>query len=122
MIGTEFTLLAVVDKRNGYLKHFGIHVKMKSIYGVRDEQIVRARMRASENQVRDPKLKENDPSKADYWGWYDTETQAFSTSLIWAAYFLLNMCFTYGIKASEEKGQGKAYRLEIVSTEPYLAE
>ena len=34
--------------------------------------------------------------------------------MIYAQRFLLDMCFPYGIKATEEKGQGKAYRLEIV--------
>jgi hypothetical protein len=45
-------------------------------------------------------------------GWYDSKKEIFS--MIYSKRFLLEMCFPYGLKASEEANHGKAYRLEIL--------
>lgn len=103
--------------KDGIYQHFGIHPKTASLYGNKASDIVEVTMRVSEDQevpkhLTGPKA----PANPDYWGWFDSEDGEFT--FIWNAYFLLDMCFTYGMKAEEKRGRGKAYRLEVVSEVP----
>jgi hypothetical protein len=105
----QFKMNAIKDPK--CYKHFGIHPSTASLYGHKEEEIVEVLMGIAEDQTRpEPN---NHPEEADYWGWIATGEEE-PTTLLYAQYFLLNMCFPYGIKASEEKGQGKAYRLKII--------
>lgn len=89
--------------------HFGIHPVTASMYGHTADEIVLVTMYKAEDQTV-PQFNSND-LKPDYWGWYDFGQERFT--LIHPKYFLLNMCFFAGIKASEDAGEGKAYRLLI---------
>lgn len=64
--------------------------------------------------VREPNAGET----PDYWSWWDEKEQRFEFT--WAAEFLLEMCFTYGTKAEEERGRGKKMRtvVEVVREVP----
>jgi len=86
--------------------HFGIYPATASLYGDKIEDIEEVTLTVSDDQSPDNSM------DVDYWGWYDNKKGEF-TNMIYPKYFLLNMCFPYGIKATEETGQGKAYRLEI---------
>ena len=89
--------------------HFGIHETTAKLYGHEPEEIVKVKLEVSDNQEVPPA---NDTSMVeDYWGWYDNKKQRFT--LVYAKRFLLNMCFPYGIEATEKTGEGKAYRLKI---------
>lgn len=106
-----FRITAIFNGR--HYNDFGIHPKTASLYGHRANDIVEVMMGVAEDQqvpkhIAGPK---SNP-EADYWGWYDNERKRFTH--IWQAYILLEMCFPYGMKVEEEKGRGKAYRLEIV--------
>ncbi len=90
-------------------EHFGIHPMTASVYGHKKEEIVKIKMIVSKNQEKP--IEHTPILDVDYWGWYDFQTKKFS--LIYGQYFLLNMCFPYGITSTEETNQGKAYRLEI---------
>lgn len=105
-----FSTTATLNERGDFYQHFDIHPKLASIYGDKPEDIVGIIMKISDNQEIPPHDKS---MNVDYWGWYDNRTEKFS--MIYAKHFLLEMCFPYGIKASEEKEQGKAYRLEIIT-------
>ena len=107
----NFRTTATLNKKRDFYQHFGIRSVLCSLYGDKPEDIVVVEFKISENQeVPQP----NAPAlNADYWGWYDNNTKKFS--MIYAQHFLLEMCFPYGTKASEEFGKGKAYRLEIVN-------
>lgn len=92
-----------------HYRHFGIHKSTASLYGDNVKDIETLILGLSENQ----KVPSHDTSsQADYWGWFDENKQDFT--MIYPKYFLLDMCFPSGIKGSEEAGQGKAYRLEIL--------
>lgn len=91
-----------------HYQHFGIHPITANLYGNRVDEIVNLTMVISNDQT----VPVHDTSMvADYWGYYDYDDKRFS--LIYPKHFLLNMCFPNGIKACEDAGQGKAYRLEI---------
>jgi len=109
-----FKTTAVFNGR--HYVHFGIHPTTASLYGNRREDIVELTMRLAEDQevpkhTSGPKSNPN----ADYWGWYEDDIGKFT--LIWQAYMLLEMCFPYGMKVEEDKGRGKAFRLEIVQAQ-----
>ena len=93
--------------------HFGIHPSVVSLYGDKVEDIETLTMKICEDQsIPAPN---GEYKKADYWGWFENEDEILSlTNMVYPQYFLLNMCFPYGIKSSEEHGKGKAYRLEVV--------
>lgn len=95
-----------------YFEHFGIREVTASLYGKKKEEILEVKLTISEDQSIPPPP-QNDPAvlTSDYWGWWDNEDKAFT--MIYQKRFLLDMCFPYGIEASEEKGKGKAYRLEV---------
>lgn len=101
--GFTFKENAVYDGQS--YTHFGIVPSFSSIYGDKEEDI--RELKVSEVQSEDEK------DGADYWGWYDYTNKKFS--MIYPKRFLLNMCFPSGIKATEEAGRGKAYRLKIIN-------
>jgi hypothetical protein len=99
---------AVFNGKN--YSHFGIHGSFASLYGPYEEKdIVVLKLFVHEDQSL-PKKSKN-PNKPDYWGYWDFERK--SLTLVYPAYFLLDMCFPSGIKACEERNQGKAYRLKV---------
>jgi hypothetical protein len=105
----EFKITAIFDKENGgHYKHFGINPVSAVLYGDKPEDIVEVNIRISDDQSTPVNY---NSMIADYWGWYDYKDKKFS--LIYPKRFLLEMCFPYGIAASERAGQGKAYRLEL---------
>lgn len=100
---------------NKCYNHFGICPTLASMYGDKPEDIDVVEFKISENQVV---IYNDNTMIADYWGWYDNEHKDFT--MIYAKRFLLDMCFPYGIKASEDHNQGKAYRLEIIGAEKLI--
>lgn len=110
----NFRETAVINENGKFYQHFGIRPVLASLYGDKPEDIVVIEFKISEDQS----IPAHDKSmNVDYWGWYDKRVEKFN--MIYAKHFLLEMCFPYGIRASEEKEQGKAYRLEIVNIEKY---
>jgi len=107
----NFNTTAVFLLNGNYFHHFGIRPELASLYGEKPEDIQELIMKISDNQQ--PNLF-NLITIADYWGWYDNKKKIFT--MIYPKRFLLEMCFTYGMKASEIANQGKAYRLEIITS------
>lgn len=103
----HFKINATLSKDGKYYEHFGIHPTLCSMYGRKISDIVELDLIISSDQSKSV------DKSIDYWGWYDNEKDEFT--LIYAAYFLLDMCFAYGIKASENANRGKAYRLNIIN-------
>lgn len=107
----QYTVRAVW-KEKCYM-HFGIHPMTTALYGYKEEDIVELKVEIHEDQSRpEPNGKYEE---ADYWGWIPEGKDEFGT-MVYAQFFLLQMCFPYGVKASEEAGQGKAYRLKIIES------
>lgn len=106
----NFKVNAALSDNGEYYQHFGIVPSLASLYGDNPDDIVEIEMKVSDDQTIIPEI----TTFADYWEWISSDRNEF-TQMIYAQRFLLEMCFPYGIKASEEKGHGKAYRLEIVS-------
>lgn len=105
----ENEIITCIRDSSGMYKHFNIHEKTLSLYGsYKNEDILNVRVRIHEDQSP---ADEKSISAPDYWAWVDSKGKI--SSLIWAQYFLLNMCFPYGLKAEEERGAGKAYRVTI---------
>ena len=96
-----------------YFQHFGINEKSAVLYGDDVDDIEEVELKISENQLIPFSEQERTDKNVDYWGWFDNEREEIT--LIWHKRFLLNICFPYGIEATEKVGKGKAYRLEIVS-------
>jgi len=103
------TLPAIWNGKNWC--HFNIHPKTCCLYGDKPEDIVQVTFRIANDQHTTPTSIGDVP---DYWGWLDTDTQEFD-SLIYPRWFLLDMCFPYGITKTEEAGKGRAYRLEMLT-------
>ena len=103
-----FEVTAVWD--DNHYRHFGIHPKTASMYGDNVDDIITLNLKISDDQsIPAPNSEHED---ADYWGWLATDSDVLS--MIYAQRFLVDMCFPAGIKGTEETGQGKAYRLEII--------
>lgn len=107
---TTIKSTATLAKNKDCYEHFGIHEKTAAIYGNKEEEIVELELVISKNQDR-PEHKTGSFDEADYWAWLEDGKTGYY--LIYPQYFLLNMCFPNGIKASEDVGQGKAMRVEI---------
>ena len=111
--GRVFQSSTVPDSK-GVFYHFGIVPSLASVYGNKPEDIVQVSITIAEDQT----IPENDSDGkeyvGDYWGWFDFNEQRFS--MIYPRRFLLNMCFAYGIEASEERGHGKAFRLVVIQS------
>lgn len=93
-------------------QHFGIRPITASLYGDKISDIINVEIEVAEDQTR-PNF-DNSDLTPDYWCWRDKEGKF---SMIYAKYFLLNMCFPSGIEASENAGQGKAYRVLVTKLE-----
>ena len=104
----EFKINAVFSVNGNCYHHFGIRKELASIYGDKPEDIRELLMKVSDDQVRQV---DEIHTKADYWGWYDNEKKIFT--MIYPKRFLLEMCFP-NMQESEDRNQGKAYRLEIL--------
>ena len=123
---TRFEKTAVLS--GDVYRHFGIHPVTASVYGDKIEDIVVVVMEISEDQSV-PELNSK-YEKADYWVWYDYDRHILDTlikeegysDMLFAQRFLLDMCFPAGIKGTEEAGQGKAYRVEIIEIKDYKLE
>lgn len=46
-----------------------------------------------------------------YWCWHDFKDDSYS--MVYPAFVLLEMCFTYGIKVEEDRGRGKRARVRV---------
>jgi len=90
-------------------RHFGIHPKTAALYGDSVDDIEIFKLKISDDQTIPPPNSKY--LEVDYWGWLDTDNKL---SMIYGQRFLLDMCFPAGIVKTENVGQGKAYRLEIV--------
>ena len=95
----------------GNYKHFHINKITASIFGNKPEDIIEVEVSIHENQTPVKPNTEQDSTNPDYWGYWDNELN--NMWHIYPAYFLLDMCFPSGIKVYEERGFGKAYRLNI---------
>lgn len=109
-----FKTTAILE--DGRYQHFGIHPMTCNLFGHKKEEIVELSFQIHEDQTKLNFEVERDSKDADYWGWFDQEKTppTFSSSLIYPKYFLLNICFPYGIQGSEDKNQGKAYRIKFL--------
>lgn len=109
MIKPEIHTAAVHE---GVFRHFGVNEKSASLYGDKIEDIVKVEISVADDQTIPP-APQNDPKvkEPDYWAWRDNREQRFS--LIFGKHFLLNMCFPYGMEIEEERGFGKAYRVNV---------
>jgi hypothetical protein len=53
-----------------------------------------------------------DKAEVEYWGWLNNKGEL---SMIWANYFLFDMCFPNGAEASENFGDGKRVKLNLIN-------
>jgi len=56
-------------------------------------------------------LEKDKEEEVEYWGWLDNKGEL---SMVWANYFLFNMCFPNGAEASEGYGEGKRVKLNLL--------
>jgi len=112
LLGEETVIQQKAVWNGKHYEHFGIIKELVNIYGHKAEDVCDVELKISSDQ-RLPVPNDGDMNH-DYWGWFDFERQEFS--MIYPKRFLLNMCFAYGIEASEEAKQGKAYRLEQIGS------
>ena len=103
-------IISCVKDKNGTYKHFGISEITANIYGSKLSEIIKVKVEISEDQSPPEYV----PNQPDYWAWVE---KGKISSLIWSQWFLLNMCFSYGLKSAEEAGEGKAYRVNILEIE-----
>lgn len=104
-------IVTCVKDKDGIYRHFGIFEATLGIYGCKLSDIIKVRVEISEDQSSLDYV----PKQADYWAWVEADGKL--SNLIWSQWFLLNMCFPYGIKSAEEHGEGKAYRVKITEIE-----
>ncbi len=114
----HFEITAVWDGKRYY--HFGIRETTASLYGDDPTDIETVGFKISEDQSEPSNVGKELPD-FDYWGWYEFDKDE-NFSMIYPQRFLLDMCFTHGIRGSEEVHHGKAYRLELVEPEPGIKE
>lgn len=100
----QYAHLSTNDSGNDWFTH---------IYG----DVIRTRM-CSDHPIFEITLEidtnqEKNVGDVEYWGWLEGDG---SLSMVFAAYFLFNMCFPYGVEASEKAGKGIAIKLKIVNS------
>lgn len=108
----EYFTTAIFNK---YFKYFNIHEKSASLYGVKKEDIIKVKVTIHEDQTILPFEQQRTNKEPDYWAFISNDDTI--SSLIWHQRFLLNVCFTYGIEAAENNGDGKAYRVNVTKIE-----
>ena len=96
---------AVLSNR-GYYENIGITEKCAFLYGRDASQIEHIVFEVSEDQS------EANPQTMEYYGWFDNKEQDWT--LIFPSYYQLCVCFPYELSELEERGDGKAYRLNLV--------
>ncbi len=102
---------AVIGTKGEY-HHFGVNELNACLYGDKVEDIVEVEVSLAEDQaIPPPPQHDTKVNEPDYWGWWDAKKEKFS--LIFGKHFLLEMCFPYGTKIEEERGNGKAYRINV---------
>jgi len=106
-----FFALKDSNEKGTHYKNFYSNIKGTQMCMGKSEPIFKIEVKISENQ-------EKDVDPIEYWGWIDNEDNYIS--LIYPQYFLLSMCFPYGIEATEKKGQGKAIKLKLTKIEEYV--
>jgi hypothetical protein len=55
---------------------------------------------------------ERDKEEVEYWGWLNNKGEL---SMVYANYFLFDMCFPNGAEASEGFGDGKRVKLNLLN-------
>ena len=104
----ETTIHTTGTKSNrGHYENIGITNISCILYGYDKSQIEHITFEVSEDQS------EAKPQTMEYWGWFDNEKQDWT--FIFPNYWQLYMCFPYGLPKHEEAGDGKAYRLNLIS-------
>ena len=91
----------------GHYIHMGITEKSAFLYGCNESEIENITFEVSENQSEPIK------NAIEYWGWFDNNKNDWT--FIYPNYWQLYMCFPYGIPAHEKGGDGKAYRLTLIT-------
>lgn len=108
----DYEVMAVYSMNGNCYHHFGIHPKTASMYGDNPDAIVTLKFKISDDQS----IPETHSVGGDYWGWYAFDKDE-EFSMIYPQRFLVDMCFTHGIRGAEEVNHGKAYRLELIETQ-----
>lgn len=83
-----------------FYTHFYLHPKTTKLCG--DGSILKARVR---------EIQEGEES--DYWAWWNLKTEEPGFVFCYPAKTLLKMCFPYGMKATEEHGDGVGVNVMI---------
>lgn len=94
-----------------YYHHFNINKETSMLFGDNPKDIIEVEVSVHEDQTPIKPNSEIDSSKPDYWGFWDNDKKLMWH--IYPAYFLLDMCFPSGLELVEQRGGGKAYRLNI---------
>ena len=95
-----------VLSNRGYYENIGITENSAILYGRDASQIEHITFEVSEDQS------EGNPQTMEYWGWFDNKEQDWT--LIFPTYYQLCVCFPYELSELEERGYGKACRLNLV--------
>jgi hypothetical protein len=106
----EFNLYGV-KRDNSYGEFFtsiGLNINHKYAWGIKDDEPIYDITFDIDDDQSEHK------QGIDYWGWLDYDKKRIT--MIWPSWIQFSACFPYGIDVSEKSGQGKAYRLKIVST------
>lgn len=96
-----------VKSERGHYINMGITEKSAFLYGCNSSQIENITFEVSDDQSP------ANTELMEYWGWFDNEKQDWS--FIFPNYWQLYMCFPYGLPKHEQHGDGKAYRLNLIS-------
>lgn len=108
-IPQEIIKTAVYDGKS--FKSFGISPLTASLYGHKEDEIIEIKITVAADQTK-PSFEQQQKNKnADYWGWWDDVDKKMS--FIHPQLFILNMCFPYSYEAEEERGRGKALRINV---------
>lgn len=67
------------------------------------------------NPIYKVEVKEGKEQQVGYWAWWDEKDKEFCH--VYSAKFLVEMCFPYGTKIEEERGNGKLVPVDITILE-----
>lgn len=108
------TAIKKFDKKENkeYFDYLDIHKSLASVYGIKEEDIIKVEVSISENQERISHNNIKNGKYIDYWGLiYNSNPDKID--LIQPSFVTFGMQFVYGFESLEEKGRGRAYRLKI---------